>query len=80
MQVAVEAGACDTFAIWNPVEYGYASTMIMAAILGGADTAEGSTLSMGAKGETVVGPDGEAVMGEPFVFNKDNVAEFAAIF
>ncbi len=80
MQVAVEAGACDTFAIWNPVEYGYASTMIMAAILAGADTAEGSTLSMGAKGDTVVGPDGEAIMGEPFVFNKDNVAEFAKIF
>ncbi len=80
MQVAVEAGACDTFAIWNPVEYGYASTMIMAAILGGADTAEGATLSMGKKGDTVVGPDGEAVMGEPFVFNKDNVAEFAKIF
>ena len=54
--------------------------MIMAAILGGADTAEGATLSMGKKGDTVVGPDGEAVMGEPFVFNKDNVAEFAKIF
>ena len=80
MQAAVEAGACDSFAIWNPVEYGYASTQIMGAILGGAPTAEGSVLSMGKKGETTVGPDGEAVMGEPFVFNKENVAEFAAIF
>lgn len=80
MQAAVEAGACDSFAIWNPVEYGYASTMIMADILGGADAAEGATLSMGKKGETTVGPEGEAVMGEPFVFNRENVAEFAAIF
>ena len=80
MQAAVEAGACDSFAIWNPVEYGYASTMIMSGILGGADWSEGATVSMGAKGETTVGPDGEAVMGAPFVFNKSNVAEFAAIF
>ena len=80
MLAAVEAGACDTFAIWNPVEYGYASTMVMADILAGDPTTEGSVLSMGKKGETTVGPGAEAVMGEPFVFNKENVAEFAAIF
>ncbi len=80
MQAAVEAGACDSFAIWNPVEYGYSSTMIMAAILGGAGTEEGAKLSMGKKGETTVGAGGEAVMGEPFVFDKSNVAEFAKIF
>jgi rhamnose transport system substrate-binding protein len=80
MQAAVEAGACDSFAIWNPVEYGYASTHIMGAILDGAATDEGAAISMGSKGETTIGPDGEAVMGEPFVFDKDNVAEFAAIF
>jgi rhamnose transport system substrate-binding protein len=80
MLAAVNAGACDSFAIWNPVEYGYASTMIMAGLLAGADAAEGATLSMGKKGETVVGAGGEAVMGAPFVFDKTNVAEFAAIF
>ncbi|NJK42419.1 MAG: hypothetical protein HC937_01295 [Aquincola sp.] len=52
----------------------------MAAILGGAGTEEGATLSMGKKGETTVGAGGEAVMGEPFVFDKSNVAEFAKIF
>lgn len=80
MLAAVEAGACDTFAIWNPVEYGYAATMIMGDLLAGADPAEGAVLGMGKKGETTVGAGGEAVMGEPFVFNKENVAEFAAIF
>ena len=80
MQAAVEAGASDSFAIWNPVEYGYSATEIMNDILGGADTKEGATLSMGKKGETTVGADGEAVMGEPFVFDKSNVAEFAKIF
>ena len=80
MKDYVLQGACDTFAIWNPVEYGYSSTQIMAAILGGAATSEGSKLSMGKKGETTVGPDGECVMGEPFEFNKTNVEEFAKIF
>jgi rhamnose transport system substrate-binding protein len=80
MKDYVLAGACDTFAIWNPVEYGYASTMIMADLLAGKDAAEVSKLSMGKKGETTVGVDGEAVMGEPFEFNKTNVEEFAKIF
>jgi len=80
MKDYVLAGACDTFAIWNPVEYGYASTFIMNDILNGAATTEGSKLSMGKKGETTVGPDGECIMGEPFVFDKSNVEEFAKIF
>lgn len=80
MKDYVLQGACDTFAIWNPVEYGYSSTQIMAAILGGAATAEGSKLSMGKKGETTIGADGECIMGEPFEFNKTNVEEFAKIF
>ncbi len=80
MKDYVLQGACDTFAIWNPVEYGYSSTMIMADILNGKDTAEGAKLSMGKKGETTVGKDGECVMGEPFEFNKTNVEEFAKIF
>jgi rhamnose transport system substrate-binding protein len=80
MKDYVLAGACDTFAIWNPVEYGYASTFIMNDILNGAATTEGSKLSMGKKGETTVGKDGECIMGEPFVFDKSNVEEFAKIF
>jgi rhamnose transport system substrate-binding protein len=80
MKDYVLAGACDTFAIWNPVEYGYASTMIMADLLAGKDAAEGAKLSMGKKGETTVEANGEAVMGEPFEFNKSNVEEFAKIF
>ena len=79
MKDYVLQGACDTFAIWNPVEYGYSSTQIMAAILGGADTQKAPSF-MGKKGETTVGPDGECVMGEPFEFNKTNVEEFAKIF
>ena len=80
MKDYVLAGACESFAIWNPVEYGYSSTMIMADLLNGKEATEGATLSMGKKGETTVEANGEAVMGEPFEFNKENVEEFAKIF
>ena len=80
MKEAVLKGACDTFAIWNPVDYGYASTMIMINILNGAEAGPGSTVNMGRMGETKVGDDGQAAMGEPFVFDKSNVEEFAKIF
>ena len=36
MKEAVLKGACDSFAIWNPVDYGYAATQIMGDILAGA--------------------------------------------
>lgn len=80
MKDAVLKGACDTFAIWNPVEYGYSATMIMAGILAGGSAAPGSTVKMGRKGETKIDETGEAVMGEPFVFDKSNVEKFAKIF
>jgi rhamnose transport system substrate-binding protein len=80
MKEAVEKGACDSFAIWNPVDYGYASTQIMGDILGGAAATPGSTLKMGRMGETKVGDDGEAVMGKPFVFDKSNIEKYAKIF
>jgi rhamnose transport system substrate-binding protein len=37
-------------------------------------------VKMGRMGETVVADNGEAAMGEPFVFDKSNVEEFAKIF
>jgi rhamnose transport system substrate-binding protein len=80
MKDYVLKGACDTFAIWNPVEYGYSSTMVMIGILAGGEAGPGKTVKMGKKGETVIGDDGEAAMGEPFVFDKSNVEEFAKIF
>ena len=80
MKDYVLKGACDTFAIWNPVDYGYASTMIMINILKGADVGPGKTVEMGRMGKTAIGDNGEAAMAEPFVFDKTNVEKFAKIF
>ena len=46
----------------------------------GASAEPGSTLKMGRMGETKVGDDGEAAMGEPFTFDKSNVEKYAKIF
>jgi rhamnose transport system substrate-binding protein len=80
MRDAVLKGACETFAIWNPVDYGYSSTQIMAGILNGGEAGPGSTVKMGRMGETKVSADGEAAMGEPFTFDKSNIEKFAKIF
>ena len=80
MKDYVLKGACDTFAIWNPVDYGYASTMIMIGLLNGGDAKPGSSVKMGRMGETKIGDDGQAAMAEPFVFDKSNVEQFAKIF
>ena len=80
MKDAVLKGACDTFAIWNPVDYGYSATQILAGILAGGDAGPGKTVKMGRMGETKIGEDGEAAMGEPFTFDKANVEKFAKIF
>ena len=80
MKDAVLKGACDTFAIWNPVDYGYSATQILAGILAGGDAGPGKTVKMGRMGETKIGDDGEAAMGEPFTFDKANVEKFAKIF
>jgi rhamnose transport system substrate-binding protein len=80
MKDAVLKGACETFAIWNPVDYGYSSTMILAGILNGEKAAPGDTVKMGRMGETKIAENGEAAMGEPFTFDKTNVEKFAQIF
>ncbi len=80
MKDYVLKGACDTFAIWNPVDYGYASTQIMIGILAGGDAGPGKTVKMGRMGETKIGDDGQAAMADPFVYDKTNVEKFAKIF
>jgi rhamnose transport system substrate-binding protein len=52
----------------------------MINILNGADASPGKTVKMGRMGETTIGDDGQAAMGDPFVFDKSNVEEFAKIF
>lgn len=77
----VKAGAVDTFALWNPIDLGYSA--VYAAyqfVIGKATGKGGEKVSIGRMGTTTLDADGNAVMGEPFTFNKDNIDKFAKAF
>ncbi|MDD2231379.1 MAG: rhamnose ABC transporter substrate-binding protein [Sphaerochaetaceae bacterium] len=74
-------GTCKQMALWNPIDLGYTSTYILEALLTGKATgADGTSFSCGRMGTVNVETNGIAVMGTPFVFNKDNIEQYAAIF
>ncbi len=74
----VKSGAVKSFAIWNPIDLGYAATMISYNLVKGKATA--SEVSMGRIGTAKLDADGNAAMAEPFIYDASNVDEFAEIF
>ncbi|MBN2659565.1 MAG: rhamnose ABC transporter substrate-binding protein [Spirochaetales bacterium] len=81
MQHYVENGTCGQMALWNPVDLGYTSTMILEALITGkVEGKVGDKISVGRMGTVTVGTDGVSIMGMPFVFNKENIATYAAMF
>ena len=81
MQHYIENGTCGQMALWNPVDLGYSSTYILERMIAGdIEGKPGDKVDAGRMGTITIGPDGNSIMGEPFVFNKDNIADFASIF
>ena len=81
MQHYIENGTCVQMALWNPIDLGYSSTYILEALVTGkVEGKPGDVIKAGRMGDIVIGEDGLSVMGAPFVFNKDNIAKFAAMF
>ena len=80
MAGAVESGATISFAIWNPIDLGYAATMLAFNINAGAATAPGSVIPMGRMGNATLDDKGEAAMSDPFTYDKSNIEEFKSIF
>ncbi len=81
MKFYVDNGACQQFALWNPVDLGYSATYISYALIKKQVTGkEGDVVKAGRMGNIAIAKDGMAVMGLPFVFTKDNVEKFSKIF
>jgi rhamnose transport system substrate-binding protein len=81
MKFYVDSGACRQFALWNPIDLGYTATYIVYALIKKRITGkEGDVVKAGRMGDIKLGEDGLAVMGLPYVFNKDNVEKFSEIF
>ncbi len=81
MAGAVESGASKSFAIWNPIDLGYAATMIAYNLASGKATAEpGAEIGMGRIGTVTLDDTNSGAMGDPFVYDASNIEEFKSIF
>ncbi len=74
----VNSGVVEKFGLWNPEDLGYLASYAAQALIDGTITGEeGDTFTAGKLGDYTVGADGEIVLGPLFVFDKDNVGDFA---
>ncbi|WP_434617252.1 rhamnose ABC transporter substrate-binding protein [Tabrizicola sp. M-4] len=81
MAGAVASGATKSFAIWNPIDLGYAATMISYNLVKGNAKAEaGATIGMGRMGEATLDANNEAAMSDPFTYDASNIDQFKSIF
>lgn len=77
----VKSGASQSFAIWNPIDLGYAATYIAYELASDKATAEpGAEISMGRIGTVTLDDNNEGAMSDPFTYDASNIDEFSSIF
>jgi rhamnose transport system substrate-binding protein len=77
MRDYVDDGTVTAFALWNPADLGYLAAYAAKALIEGDITGEeGDTFDAGELGEFTVGADGVVLLGDPFVFDQDNIGDF----
>ena len=75
MRQFVEDGTVTEFALWNPADLGTLAAYAAKALVDG-DVEDGAgTFTAGDLGEFTA-EDGEVLLGEPFRYNADNIADF----
>ncbi len=76
----VRKGVVPKFAIWNPIDLGYATTQVAARLVRGEKAANGQPISLQRVGSVTFNADGVGAMAKPFIYDQGNVEQFAAIF
>jgi rhamnose transport system substrate-binding protein len=77
----VKSGAVKEFAIWNPIDLGYAATYAADQFVKGkAEAKPGASVSVGRLGSVTLDANGEAALGPPFTYNAGNIDKFAKLF
>jgi rhamnose transport system substrate-binding protein len=77
----VKSGASKSFAIWNPIDLGYAATMIAYNLSNGTAKAEaGAEIPMGRMGAVKLDDNKEGAMADPFTYDASNIDQFSSIF
>ena len=81
MAAHVESGASKSFAIWNPIDLGYAATMISYNLATEkAEAVAGGEIGMGRLGPVKLNDTLDGVMADPFVYDASNINDFKDIF
>lgn len=76
----VRKGVVPKFAIWNPIDLGYATTQVAARLARGEKPENGQPISLERIGSVTFDADGVGAMAKPFIYDQSNVEQFAAIF
>jgi rhamnose transport system substrate-binding protein len=77
MRDYVKDGTVKEFALWNPEDLGYLAAYAAKALITGDITGkEGDSFKAGKLGTFKVGADATVLLGDPFVFNADNIDKF----
>ena len=77
MREYVENGTVSEFALWNPEDLGFLAAYTAKALVDGdIKGEEGDKFTAGKLGDFTVGADNVVLLGDPFVFNKDNIGDF----
>lgn len=81
MKQYIKNGTCRKMSLWNPIDLGYSATYIAHKLVTGDVEGEaGESMDVGRMGDITIGDGKVAVMSEPYVFDKDNIDKFAAIY
>ncbi|SLN53142.1 rhamnose ABC transporter substrate-binding protein [Roseisalinus antarcticus] len=81
MAGAIESGASQSFAIWNPIDLGYSATMLAYELSqNGVEAAPGAEIPMGRMGTLTLDDNSEGAMADPFVYDASNIDQFKSIF
>ncbi|WP_354501225.1 rhamnose ABC transporter substrate-binding protein [Mycetocola sp. 2940] len=77
MREYVEDGTVAAFALWNPADLGYLAAFAAQALITGEITGEeGDSFEAGKLGSFEVDEDASVLLGEPFVFDAENIGDF----
>ncbi|GAA3910020.1 rhamnose ABC transporter substrate-binding protein [Microbacterium invictum] len=77
MREYVEDGTVTAFALWNPADLGFLAAFAAQALVTGEITGEtGDTFEAGRLGSFEVGEGASVLLGDPYVFDADNIADF----
>lgn len=77
MREFVKDGTVEEFALWNPEDLGYLAAFTAKALIDGTITGKkGDSFEAGKLGKFTVGDNNTVLLGDPYVFNKDNIDKF----